>query len=287
MQPSTAPFWPQYGAVAPGVNVPVNQLYFNTNGYAPFVYNAGAWHQFGAGYNPSIFADGSAANPSIAFASVPTTGFYWSGTFIGVSFAGVNNIQLSASGVLVQRAGGGAQNTVNGEGSSGYITTRYTTDTGGSLTSLQKARGTIAAPAVPATNDQLGNYNWNGYNGAAFTTGASIRGTLIETGAVGSAAMGTRVILLACPIGSGTQTEITRWDTANGLSMFGANPVIDANRLIRFRSFTFGTLPAAVQGAKAMITDSPAAPVIYAAAAGGGAVKIPVYSDGVGWFNGG
>lgn len=49
--------------------------------------------------------------------------------------------------------------------------------------------------------------------------------------------------------------------------------------------FTVATLPAATLGARAMVSDA-LAPVFGAAVAAGGAVKIPVYADGAGWFVG-
>jgi hypothetical protein len=50
---------------------------------------------------------------------------------------------------------------------------------------------------------------------------------------------------------------------------------------------TFGALPSASPaGQQAYITDSAAAPVFSANAAGGGSLTIPVYSDGTNWKNG-
>lgn len=68
----------------------------------------------------------------------------------------------------------------------------------------------------------------------------------------------------------------------------GGRLISDANATMFRRPYTFGTLPAAagVQDGFAVITDGAAAPVWNAAAAGGGAVRTPVWSNGAAWNNG-
>lgn len=46
------------------------------------------------------FADGSAATPSISFASAPTTGFYYGSSAINVAMAGVQKFSLNGGGDL-------------------------------------------------------------------------------------------------------------------------------------------------------------------------------------------
>jgi hypothetical protein len=75
---------------------------------------------------------------------------------------------------------------------------------------------------------------------------------------------------------------------STGLQMFGSNTVIDANRLLKLRSYTVATLPSASAsgaGAKAYVTDNDASPVFLAIAlnSGAGATKTPVHSDGTNW----
>jgi len=85
-------------------------------------------------------------------------------------------------------------------------------------------------------------------------------------------------------IGAGVYTATaTGGDT--GVGTFNAtsyyangNVVADTNGLLRARVLTVGTLPAAVQGAKAHVTDA-LAPAFGVAVAAGGAVSVPVYGD--------
>lgn len=73
-----------------------------------------------------------------------------------------------------------------------------------------------------------------------------------------------------------------RLDNESGLSMFGANPVIDANRVFRNRIFTVATLPTGASGMSSFVSDA-LGPTFGAAVVGGGAVPIPVYHDGTSW----
>ena len=75
----------------------------------------------------------------------------------------------------------------------------------------------------------------------------------------------------ACPPGSATRSEMARLDHANGLSMFGANPVIDQNRHLRLRAYTIAGLPLA----------SPAGQMVYCSDLGGGGGQLN--SDGTNW----
>jgi len=52
-----------------------------------------------------------------------------------------------------------------------------------------------------------------------------------------------RMVVNLSPAGSVTLTVFMRWQYATGLSMYGANVVIDSNRIIRPRSYTIATLP--------------------------------------------
>lgn len=57
---------------------------------------------------------------------------------------------------------------------------------------------------------------------------------------------------------------------------------IKATGVINLPSFTVATLPAGAQGDRCFVTDANA-PTFLAAVAGGGAVKCPVFHDGVSW----
>lgn len=95
--------------------------------------------------------------------------------------------------------------------------------------------------------------------------------------------MGGVLIFSVTTPGTVTLAEVGRFDTANGFSMFGTNPVIDANRLLLLRNFTVATLPAApAVGATAFVTDAVATIItgLGLAPVGGGTNKVPCYYDG-------
>lgn len=172
--------------------------------------------------------------------------------------------------IVVGSAGGGtAAETIRGEGSVTITVARYSTDATQAQISTQKARGTIASPSDVATSDVLGQFQCQGYGGG-FRFGGDIR--VVATAATPSSTdMQSRVEIRAAAAGSVSATEIARFETANGLSMFGANIVIDASRLFRARSYTVATLP-----------GTPAAGAIaYCSNETGGAVQV--FGDGTNW----
>lgn len=323
----SAPFWPQFGAGAPGVTVPTNQLYFNTvaSPYLSYVFNpsTGLWVLFGDGGSggpflplaggtmtgPIVMPNGTAATPSFVWT---TGGWYDTGTGLNFAVGGAAVYRMTNVGALVLGdvtatagnsfvsmnyttginvtivGGSGAQVRCISEGPSANSVERYTTNAAGAAYRVRKSRGTIVTPTLPVLNDVSGTYNfeWNAApSPAVFSIGAQIGGTLIETGAVASTAIGTRITFNACPIGSGTLSEMVRMETATGISMGGANPVIDANRVFRMRSFTVGTLPAGVQGGRCYVTDANATLTagIGTVVAAGGANVVPVFYDGANW----
>ena len=75
-----------------------------------------------------------------------------------------------------------------------------------------------------------------------------------------------------CAAGSGSLSELLRFEHATGFSMYGANPVVDGNRHFRLRSYTIATLPAASAAAGQMI---------YCSDLGGGGGQL--VSDGTSW----
>ena len=127
----------------------------------------------------------------------------------------------------------------------------------------------------------LGQLQFKGY-GTGFRFAADIR--VVATAATPSSTdMQSRLEIRLAAAGSVSATEVARFETANGMSMFGANPVIDQNRLFRLRGYTVATLPAAgVAGRRAYVTDA-LAPAYNAAVVGGGAVVVPVFDNGAAW----
>lgn len=177
-------------------------------------------------------AAGSVSAPSIQFGGF-TDGFYSGGS-------GSINCNVNFS---LLKTGAGVALSATGEGLTYLALGRYESAVGGPNIYLQHARGTIASVSSVSANDELGSINFRGQGGASMRTGAQILAIALEAG--GTTAMGTRMTLLVSAIGSVSPTEMVRLETATGLSMFGANPVIDADRGFVLRSYTLGTLPAA------------------------------------------
>jgi len=187
----------------------------------------------------------------------------------GNGVSGNPTVSLPDSIVVGSAGGGTAAETIRGEGSVTITVARYSTDATQAQISTQKARGTIASPSDVATSDVLGQFQCQGYGGG-FRFGGDIR--VVATAATPSSTdMQSRVEIRAAAAGSVSATEIARFETANGLSMFGANIVIDASRLFRARSYTVATLP-----------GTPAAGAIaYCSNETGGAVQV--FGDGTNW----
>ena len=112
-----------------------------------------------------------------------------------------------------------------------------------------------------------------GYNtGRGITTG--VNNTIVGANVTGLAAGTTGVVILAT--GDGVIRADYGKTTAAVWSL--ASPIKSA-------VYTVGTLPSAASataGARAFVTDA-LAPSYGATVAGGGAVNIPVYSDGTNW----
>lgn len=195
-----------------------------------------------------------------------------SGSALSVTLTGGTGLRVTADGVT---------------GTNSF--SRYQSNSGAPVINFEKARGSLAVPAAVNLNDNLGQYTYRGYGGTAFQDGGQIFMSVIEA-APSDTAMRTRFRVLLSPTGSVTPAETFAADS-DGLKAFGtatANIFVDANRGVKRRPLTFATLPAAAANADTFytITDGAAAPVWGAAAAGGGAVRTPVWSNAAAWLNG-
>lgn len=238
-------------------------------------------------------ADGSAAAPGLAVHAADTGFYYEPSDTRGV----VSNPAIAKGGVffagweadryLQVVAGGGANSfDIRGENTTNAILRRYSNDTGGAVFTGSKARGTIAVPAVPVTNDIISDFAGQMFtSGTTFNQAGFVRFICVETSPVDPTHLGTQLRFDMCPIGSGTIVEVARLDNASGLSMFGANIVLDANRIYRGRIFTVATLPTPVEGMYAGVSDATLTIItgLGLAPVGGGANHVPVYADNAGW----
>jgi len=215
--------------------------------------------------------NGSAASPSLALNT--NYGLFYDATnsAIGLSVAGAQVGYVAAALFRLSLTGGASnQLSVQSEGIANNQTETY--NASGSTApayTLRRGHGTIASPAVAVSGDTIGNVSFQPYTGASgsgFTNGARIQGVLTETATVDSTHVGMQLRVFACPVGSGTLTEVARFDNESGLSMFGANPAIDKNRAHRLRSTT-------IAGA---VTPSVAGNLFYHSDAQGGAGEVAV-----------
>lgn len=205
---------------------------------------------------------GSYSEPSLVFAGA-SDGFYSA----GASFLNCNS-NMSIIGLGVSRSF-----NMFVEAALTSVLRRYESVAGGPEIALDHYRGTLASSSDVVTNDELGRITFRGRGGGAGRNGAQI--LVITTEATpGASAMGSRLTVLQSPLGSATLSEIVRLEHATGLSMFGANPVIDQDRNHLLRVYTIATLPTAASGKVVQCSDL-----------GGGAG--PLVGDGTGWLHAG
>ncbi|HTT97776.1 MAG TPA: DUF2793 domain-containing protein [Rhizomicrobium sp.] len=213
--------------------------------------------------------NGSASAPPLALNTSSGLFYDTANSAIGFAVAGAQVGYMTANTLHFTMPGGlSSQINMQSEGiANNQVETCNSSGATAPAYSLRRARGTIASPAIAANGDTIGNINFQPYTGAAgsgFTNGARVQGMLTETATVDGTHVGMQLRMYACPIGSGTLTEVARFDNENGLSMFGANPVIDKNRALRPRSTT-------IAGA---VTPSAAGALFYHSDAQGGAGEI-------------
>jgi hypothetical protein len=236
---------------------------------ALIVFDGASWADFASllHFLTMALPAGSASAPPLTFGDA-TTGWYGPATGnIGLSVAGAPVWTLGASGLIQSIPGGGlSQINVLGEGTTQQNFSRYSNDGSGPTFTLGKGRGTIATRSATMLNDGLGQFQFSGHNGTALAGASRLRALVIETGTVGPSAMGAQLRFEVCPIGSGTLTEVVRLDPGTGLSMFGANPVIDQNRAHRLRSTTIASA----------VVPSVAGNLFYHSDAQGGAGEVAV-----------
>lgn len=155
---------------------------------------------------------------------------------------------------------------------------RYQDNGNGAQAIYRKYRGTMTSPTAVLDSDGAARYTGAVWDGAISRIVGFLDFTL--TGAAGGVTVGTahpsmlRLYLCkpgASATGGAGTDEVFRFSHANGLQLFGANTVIDANRHIQLRSYTIGTLPSAATAGQ----------IVYCSDLGGGAGQLN--SDGTNW----
>jgi hypothetical protein len=215
--------------------------------------------------------NGTASAPALALNS--NSGFFYdtANSAIGFSIAGVEAGYV-ATGFFRLSLTGGASNQFNLQAEStanNQVETYNATAATASAYTMRRGHGTIASPSVAVNGDTIGNLNWQPYTGgtsSGFSNGARIQAVVSETATLDASHAGMQLRLYACPVGTATLTEVARFDNESGLSMFGANPVVDKNRGVRLRSTT-------IAGA---VTPSAAGNLFHHSDAQGGAGEVAV-----------
>lgn len=193
--------------------------------------------------------DGTAAAPCYSLANDPNTGLYSAAAdALGIAVGGVENSRFVGSALLCSY---GAANSLS-----------YAIN-------VRKSRGTVAAPTVITTGDDLLDINAYGYVGATNTYQLAASIKFDSTGAISDSATG---------IGG-----IIRFNAAT----VGAEPVeccsVQSGSFVT-KGYTVATLPVGVTGAIVHVTDQLTAPAAKGVApTGGGAVVCMVFYNGTAW----
>lgn len=151
---------------------------------------------------------------------------------------------LTINASLTQEFPGGSSTfrSIAGEGITQSLMARYSTDTTAPSDALQKAGGTIAAPADVLTSYEIGRRSWQARASGSFREVA--RDTVfIRTASPSSTDLAAGRYFLLAPDGSATMTEFMSMIYSVGLGMYGST-VIDAGRGIRYPSFDSTALDA-------------------------------------------
>ena len=219
--------------------------------------------------------NGAAATPSLRIGSNQTGLFTSTGSNVNLTQNGTFMWGFSATEMLGQNSAGamGLRYAAQGALASIQMQTMWDNAFGSPRILIQHYRNTIASPNAVIQNDLLGDVAYCGGNATgsfARSEGAIDRATVIET-TPSSSAFGTRKELHLIAVGGASPLEFWRQEYNTGLSMYGANVVIDQNRIHRHRSYTVGTLPSAATAGQ----------TIYVSDESGGAVLA--FSDGTNW----
>ncbi len=156
---------------------------------------------------------------------------------------------------------------------------------GNPLINFRRAAGTLAAPAALASGEGMGGFNWFGRTATGYSAGGTIQLSGVATENWSDAAQGCALAFFTTPNGStvSARAERLRIDQDGALVIrANAQVLVDANGVVRDRVFTVATLPAGVQGMRAMVSDA-STTTFNATVAGGGSNAVPVFYDGAAW----
>lgn len=175
---------------------------------------------------------GTVGAPSVQVGGA-TTGLFLD-TSLRVALGGAECVRFNASGIgigvdpsstysFISFRTGINLGAVFGESATGFLGLRASADSSGPAMFLRKARGTLAAPALPNQSDELAVISASYWTSGTVTGGASVvTGTLnFElTEPVPSATLGgTRMRVLLASVGGVSRTELLKAEHATGLTI--------------------------------------------------------------------
>jgi hypothetical protein len=123
--------------------------------------------------------DGTAATPAIRGTDANTGIFFPAADTIAFSEGGTESMRINSSGqvgigtsspatILNAYNATSAIISVDGEGTTQFRASKYSTDVAPSQVNLRKARGTLASPTAVATSDVVGTNQYQAYDGTQF-----------------------------------------------------------------------------------------------------------------------
>ena len=201
-----------------------------------------------------LLPSGTAASPPFTEKDIAaTSGIFWPiGASVGIAVSAIENSRFIAGELQFSKG---------------------SADTVAYSLSARKSRGTVAAPTVITTGDDLLDINAYGYVGATNTYQLAASISFDSTGAISDSATGIGgIIRFKVATVGGEPAEVFN---ITGTTLILSGPV-------RLKGYTVAGLPAGTQGDCAFVTDA-LAPTYLAAVVGGGAVVTEVFYDGTNW----
>lgn len=175
---------------------------------------------------PQILAtSGSVSQPVYAFASATSSGFYHTGSALGLSVGNSNHVRFEGNGAFVTIS----NNSATFKGAAGLLQTQnsahtyqsvamYQSDASadGAIVGAYKARGSTSSPSAVTTGDDLLTLKAYGYVGATGTFVQAARITMDSTGTIANTTSGVGGIIRmeAAAVGAVGPVEIARFTRA-------------------------------------------------------------------------
>lgn len=190
--------------------------------------------------------DGSAATPAVQGGDT-NTGVFYGTDIVAISTGGTERMRVDSSGnVGIGTTSPDGNLEVSGTTVAQYIT-RYSTDTSAPAAYFRKSRGTADSRTIIESGDNIGQINFQGYDGSSFSNAAQI---LVDSdGTPGVGDMPGRMLFRLSPDGSSSvATRIAILSTGYvGISNTAPVCILDVTGGIQ-TSRTTVTSPAATDG---------------------------------------